>query len=351
MNAVSRLLGWWVGELARAVEPLVVRFGRPAGFVVVDTAGRYQAWRVSGREPVLLGTTDAADLAAADWVKKLKSRSFELRLETGQVLDRTLSLPAAGRQYVEAILRHQIERLTPWAADRVVFDYEIVEDAAPATDDQMRIRLVATARERVAAALAPLEALGLSPRAVGTAADPLGLATSIDLQDSSKTRRRDVLRRKVGIALAAFAALVVVAGGVQSWIVYDLTKRSEALDAAIEMRRSVIAEAVARAGASASHQQLAARKASALPMVLLIEELSKRIPTDTYLTELSIDGQTLRINGLSSRATELIALIEQSPMLSAAQFAAPTTRTEDGAADSFQILARLPGQDPQGDQP
>lgn len=351
MNPVSRFLGWWVDELARVVEPLVVRHGRPAGFVVVDTGGRYQAWRVNGRNPVLLGTADAADLGAADWARKLRSRPFELRLEAGRLLDRTLSLPAAGRQYLEAILRHQIERLTPWAADRVVFDYEIVEDGEAATDDQMRIRLVATARERVAAALAPLEAAGLTPRAVGTAADPLGQATSIDLQDSSKTLRRDALRRKVGIVLAAFAALAVLAGGVQSWLVYDLSVRSEALDAAIETRRAVITEAVARTSASAGHQQLAARKAAALPMVLLVEELSKRIPTDTYLTELSIDGQTLRINGLSSRATELIALIEQSPMLSAAQFAAPTTRTEDGAADSFQILARLPSQSQQGDQP
>ena len=342
MNPVSRFLGWWIDELARVVEPLFIRHGRPAGFVVVESGGQYQAWRVAGREPVLLGSVAAGELGSADWARKLKSRPFELRLEAGQLLDRTLSLPAAGRQYLEAILRHQIERLTPWAGDRVVFDYEVVDGGETGGDDQMRIRLVATAKERGSAALAPLEAAGLNARAVGTAADPLDQASTIDLQDSSKTQRRDALRRTVAITLAAFAALAVLAGGVQSWFVYDLTVRSETLDAAIETRRSVITEAVARTADSAGHQQLAARKASALAMVLLVEELSKRIPQDTYLTELSVDGQTLRINGLSTRAPELISLIEQSPMLSAAQFAAPTTRTEDGTSDSFQIVARLP---------
>lgn len=341
MISIGGAFGWWIGELARVLEPLAARHGRRAGFVLVESGGRYECWRISGRDATLLAAVPAGELATSDLAKKVRSRPVELRLDAAHVLDRTLSLPGASRQFLDAILRHQIERLTPWAADRVAFDYEIADAGDGSDEAQMRIRLVATAKETVARALAALEAAGLSAQAVGTAADPLDQASSIDLQDSSKTERRDALRRTVATGIAGFAAVAVLLGGFLSWQVYRLSGESGALSEAVDARRAVIAEAVARTASSADHQKLAARKARSLAMVLLLDELSRRIPQDTYLTELAVEGATVRINGLSAQAPELIAVIESSPMLSGAQFAAPTTRAEDGLADSFQIVARV----------
>ncbi len=340
MNAVVNFFKWWVEELARIIEPLTIRRGAAPAYVLVQDGERLICLRGGRRGMKEIGVVEAGAAAGSDVLKKLKNQTVELRLDQDMVLDKQLTLPSAGQQYMDAILRHQMERLTPWAADRVAFDY-VTDGAAPAAEGQVAIRLVATSRDTVAAALAPLEAAGIKPRSVGTAADPFDHQSPVDLQDVSKGERQSSLRRAVAVGMAAAAAIIVIVGGVQTWEMVRLSAESAEVQAAVEARRRVIAEAVARTTSSDEYRALAARKSSAVPMVVLLEELSKTIPANTYVTELNIEGSTVRINGMSSEVPALIELLEDAETLEAAEFGAPTTRNEKGGRDSFQIVVRI----------
>lgn len=348
MISVREVFRWWIEELARVVEPLALRGGARAAFVLVQTGERYTCLRAGRKGMTELGQVEADALGGSDVLKKWKNQQVEVRLDPDLVLDKHLKLPAAGQQYIEAILRHQIERLTPWTAEHVAFDYVVDDDKTAAAEGQVAIRLVATARETVDGILGPLGDLGIKPTKVGTAGDPIDQPSQIDLQDSGKLERVSSLRRAVAVTLGATAALLIVIGGVQSWRVYAAEKESSEIQQAIDARRALITEAVARTTASDEYRALAARKASALPMVVLLEELSKTIPENTYLTELNVEGNTVRINGSSSAATELIALLEDADALVDAQFGAPTTRSENGRSDSFQIVLRIDAQEGSG---
>jgi general secretion pathway protein L len=347
MNAVINFFKWWIEELARVIEPLTMRRGAAPAYVLVQDGGRFICLR-SGRKGMKeIGVVEAGAAADSDVLKKLKNQAVELRLDEDAVLDKELTLPSAGQQYLDAILRHQIERLTPWAADRVAFDY-VTAAGAPAGEGQVAIRLVATSRDTVAAALEPLAAAGIKPRSVGTAADPLDHQSPVDLQDDGKIERQSSLRRAVAVGMAAAAAIIVIIGGVQTWEVFRLSGESAQVQAAVEARRKVIAEAVARTTSSDEYRALAARKSSAVPMVVLLEELSKTIPVNTYVTELNVEGSTVRINGMSSEVPALIELLEDAETLEAAEFGAPTTRNEKGGRDSFQIVVRV--EDPEAEE-
>src|SRR5262249_23064422 len=74
---------------------------------------------------------------------------------------------------------------------------------------------------------------------------------------------------------------------------------------------------------------------------IVIEAVSRALPDAAYLTELHVEGVTLRMIGLTSDAASLIAPLEQSGHLADVHFFAPTTREADGALFRFHIEARV----------
>jgi general secretion pathway protein L len=72
--------------------------------------------------------------------------------------------------------------------------------------------------------------------------------------------------------------------------------------------------------------------------VLAVETLSKILPDDTYVTEVHVEGNKLRLTGTTRNAAALVGLIEQSGSFTRASFFAPTTRSPD-SAEHFNIEA------------
>jgi general secretion pathway protein L len=75
--------------------------------------------------------------------------------------------------------------------------------------------------------------------------------------------------------------------------------------------------------------------------VLVLEELSKRIPDDTFLAQLDYDGKTLQIQGESASASGLVELLEASPMFKDVGFKAQLTKIQGTSTDRFHIAAIL----------
>src|SRR5262249_10986541 len=83
-----------------------------------------------------------------------------------------------------------------------------------------------------------------------------------------------------------------------------------------------------------------ALKESSLVAAIAIEALSRGLPDNAYLTELNIDGTTVRLVGVAQDAPALVAPLEQSGQFTDVHFYAPTTRSADGARFIFHIEAR-----------
>jgi len=68
----------------------------------------------------------------------------------------------------------------------------------------------------------------------------------------------------------------------------------------------------------------------------ILKELTERIPQDAWLTEVSISGQRVIINGYADVATELIPILENSRLFHDVAFLSPVSKTRDGK-ERFRI--------------
>ncbi len=75
--------------------------------------------------------------------------------------------------------------------------------------------------------------------------------------------------------------------------------------------------------------------------MVVLEALSRILPDNTYVTELRVEGDRVRVTGITADAPSLIRLIEQSPNFSRAVFFAPTTRAPSDPGYRFHIEARI----------
>jgi general secretion pathway protein L len=73
----------------------------------------------------------------------------------------------------------------------------------------------------------------------------------------------------------------------------------------------------------------------------VIEALSRALPDNTYLTQLSLQNTTFHIVGLTADAPSLIAPLEHSHIFTDVHFFAPTTREPDGKHFRFYIEGRV----------
>jgi len=342
MLSVSAGFQSLVDELAGMLEALPLGAPRRPGFVLVERAGAYECYRLDRTGPTLVARGDLSELARTALPREVLSQPLEFRLDGSRVISKVLQLPAASRQYLDAIVAHQVERATPWAADRVVFDYVLADDPAPGTD-QISVRLVATSREVFDRAIERLAAAGLTPEVVGTSEDPLDQPSAVNLSRDRRSGRRAALRRAVIVGLCALAGLAILSSSLAAWRLYSVNADAAALQAEMSRTRQDIEAAMAGRVLSESRAALLARKRESMPTVILLERLSSLIPVSTYLTELTVDGQELRLAGLSGDAPTLIGMLEEADFLEGVRFAGPTIRDETAAQDRFEILARLVG--------
>ena len=89
------------------------------------------------------------------------------------------------------------------------------------------------------------------------------------------------------------------------------------------------------------HQLHRAEKDHYDAAVIVLEQLSNILPDHTYVTELRIEGDKLRLVGMPRDAPSLIGLIEQTRQFTRATFFAPTTRSPNESGERFHIEARI----------
>jgi Tfp pilus assembly protein PilN len=77
-------------------------------------------------------------------------------------------------------------------------------------------------------------------------------------------------------------------------------------------------------------------------IVTFLRELTDRIPPDAYLTAFRYRNGRIELDGFANRASELIQLLESSPMFRNVQFTSPTTAGQ-GGQERFSLVAEVEG--------
>jgi general secretion pathway protein L len=76
-------------------------------------------------------------------------------------------------------------------------------------------------------------------------------------------------------------------------------------------------------------------------LVVLIEDLSRLLPDDTFVSEMRFEKGKLWISGRTTDAASLLVLLGKSRRFSGASFFAPSSRTNQDKGEQFHIEASV----------
>ena len=325
-------LGWFVSP--RVVQ--IVEDDDGSAFSVrapEDDAG------TGDRIPFADGNVGGAVPASA--LKAVKGNRVEIILRPARFVIKQVELPRRAVEFLDGIIRAQIDRLTPWATGEAVFGWGRPVDNA--SDRISVITVVATARAMVRPFLQAASELGAASIAILTIPVDGGVAAGrIKVYDQSVRGMLDPARvsRMLLIVLIAAAAIASVAVAADMVVGDSLETQQLDLTRRINERRAALRLGQDNSARSAT-SLLDRRKRETPASVIVIEALSEILPDHTYVTELRVEGNKLQIVGVTRDAPGLIGLIEKSAHFSRATFFAPTTRAPSDPGERFHIEARI----------
>ncbi|HEY0180741.1 MAG TPA: PilN domain-containing protein [Dokdonella sp.] len=263
-------------------------------------------------------------------------------IPAGRVLTRTLSLPAAAEDNLRQVLSFEMDRQTPFKADQVYFDSRVIGHDASGRSVQVELVLLPRAQlDEEIGALPPgaNELDGVD----SWLAEPGGARRRVNLLPVERRVRRRDLRVPLNLGLAALAVLLVIVNMSES-----LANRSAALEA---MRAEVDRAGTEAKQVAALRKTLADsisganflndRKRKGPLTVALFNDLTARIPTDTFLERLQIDSKQVQLQGQAQEAAKLIALLGASPCLGNPGFSGQVQPDPRTGKERFQINADL----------
>jgi general secretion pathway protein L len=337
---LGRLWRWWLDEL-RGMLPWSSRRAaiRPDAVIVLYERGSARVAVRRRRGLNKLGTVRLGDgtrdepgshlgepVPAAILRAVRQSRlPVMLRLPAATGLVCRDLLPATAERDLSVIMAHKLDILTPWSADQVHFDQRI-EERRP--DGQLDVSIVVAPRAAVAEARRRLAAVGIEPRGVDLVEDDPWAAPTVDLLHAVPAASR---RPRWLLPVVIPVMIAVVAGGVvltqlileRQGLIAERRSHAEALEQHLadvpELRTTL--DALRNETRFVAQQQ----RQAVSPLVVL-EALSRLLPDTVWLSDLSLQGNMLTINGFADDAPAVVALVEGSPFFSNAEFRSPSTR-------------------------
>lgn len=344
---------WWTGELSRAM---------PERLSAWRGVGGLPALALEGGEVVLVEPREAAGAAsrvavdtldptrARAAVRALLERAGETRgrvraaLAANEALVRRVTMPAATEENLAQVLAFEMDRLTPFRADDVYYDYRVAaRDPAAGT---LSVLLAVARRDVVDARVAALRQLGLNVQGVSVRDDPTTGAAPLDLLPSDQRGERESGRERMlrRVLLALVVALFLAALLLPVW-----RKRQAVLVLLPQMGQAAgqaqATDALARdlERQVADYNFLLGKKHSNPPALAYLEDLSRLLPDNTWVQQLDLkqSGRTreVQISGETPSSSKLIELLSQSQLLQNPQTRGTVTRGTQPGTERFMIAA------------
>jgi general secretion pathway protein L len=345
ISELKELFGEWIAAVARAINSIASRVMPQRQILLIEGDGNTFTAKTA---PVKKGAA-LPDVSfrlsngrpnpslPADWEAALRGSRVEVLLKSDHVLFRSLEFPRRAVDFLDGMIRAQIDRLTPWTANDAVFSWS---EPSNTSNERIELTLAATSKSRIQPLVRLASDLGAA--SVAAFAEPPAGEGALGKFKVFETSLQSTLGRTVdvprilrvallctGLAAVASLGLAAYAGSALDGEQQQLLRRTAERRASLRLNQNAV-------GGSAQ-SLLAKRKQTTPSSVMVLEAISRVLPDSTYVTELRIEGDKVQVVGISQDAPSLIRLMEQSPQFSRATFFAPTTRAQSDPGERFHI--------------
>lgn len=346
-SALPGFLRWWGNELVPLV-PVRWRSAFAGGqrWYVVERMAEGWRLRRAGEGTSLADIADvdppedrAGLLAHALAEADPTDRRIALVLPATQVLRRRLVLPLAARDNLRQVVGFDLDRQTPFRAEDI--HYGVRELQETGTEGRFVAELAATPRATLDPLLDELVALGIHPDRVDVGEG--NALAGVDLLPPARAPRRVDRRRRLNAALAAAIVLLVFAA-MAAWL-HNRNVALETMTATVESMRADAQRVSAlrqRLTESAGASGFLARRKTESPSILpVLEELTHRLPDDTWLERFTLNatGQ-LGFQGQSPQAARLIDALKGARTIGEPSFQGTIQSDPTSGKERFYMQAK-----------
>ncbi len=342
---------WWTGELlsflpprwreALAVEQaclLLSATGEGVSLELERATRRTVLLELDG-EPAGWSQRFVADID-----DNLRELPLVFGLPAARVLRRTLSLPVAPLENLDAVLGFELDRQTPFKPEQVYFASRVLRQDAGAK--QVQVELVVVPRTVLDDAVAAVSGLAERLAAVDVL-DGRGQRLGVNLLPVERRARQPRTQPLIQFGLLCASVVLVFFG--LSQVVENRRAAVAEMEALVQSQRERAREVGALRAqledAAAAANFLAVQKQTQASMVLLLDEVTQRLPDDTFLTRLSVSGNQVSLSGYSAQALKLVGELQKSGVLKDAALNGGVQQEPRVSRDMFTINATY-GPDP-----
>jgi general secretion pathway protein L len=348
ISEFKALFGDWIAAVADAVEVAAGRVVRSRRILLDEGEDGLFTARMapSKSRPALPDASFRFDgnrtdpPLPAEWIGAFRGSRVEAQLQSRHVMACKLDFPGQAGDFLDGMIRAQVDRLTPWTVNDAVFGWSAPVTAA---NERIEVAFAATSKVKVQPLLQFVQATDAASVAIFGAAvvgsDPPVRIKLLDkpLQSAvGSTLSIPRLLRTIllGAGIAAAASLMIAA-------YLENTMQSEQGDLQRQISQRRAALRLDSSGTGSALGLLAKRKQTTPSSIMVLEAISRALPDTTYVTELRIEGDKVQVVGMTQDAPSLIRLMEQSPQFTRATFFAPTTHAANEPGERFHIEAHL----------
>lgn len=260
----------------------------------------------------------------------------EVAVPAEKLLRKQIQLPLAAEENLREVLGFEMQRQTPFRAEQVYFNYHVAARRPQA--QQIAVELCVVPRSVLGPVLDPLGEWDLVPVSGDVGSDRDDSVFAFVSEAAGQRSSSGLHRGLLAANLLLLAAVVAI----------PLTQQQRHLDA---LRAQLDEVRAAATMASELQEQidlrqlrsryLFAQKAGRPASVELLEELSRRLPDDTWLFRVEVRDGKVHLQGTSTAASALIAELEDSHFLEDVRFASPVTQDGASGRERFHLSARV----------
>lgn len=287
--------------------------------------------------PIELAPSQRSDVALRSYAENSGKRQVVLRIPQQQAVRRRFSLPAAVAENLERVVPSELDRLTPFSAEQVFFDFTAKPSEHKA--GMLDIDLAVILRRSCEPWVARLTELGIKPQVIDIEQAWPGQNL---LPQALRPRKK-----RGAFVLNLFLATLVLALALTALGIPLYQKREVVLalgDAermAQKRANQVVSLRTAVAESRESSRRVVDKRLSAIPVVEIIAELTRIMPDNTWVQNMDIDAGKIQLRGETSQASSLIGLLETSKLFRDVAFSSPVVQVPRSDKERFHLSAKL----------
>ncbi len=271
-----------------------------------------------------------------------KGEEVVISVDLERCLVRQVKLPQSAMGKIGAILDLDLARLTPFAPGDVFSGW--INHGPFGADSNLNIDHVIIRKDIIAGAIEAVRNRGAKPTGIFVR-DGTGPALPLALAIDGSPFRASLMKLWTRLTAASFSALVL---GAATFAAVVLVRQSQILES-IEAQNVSIEKDAAEVRGRLEHIKaksseilsLQARKSGTATRLEIIEELSRALPDDAFLSGVSMDSNRLVVDGSAKSPEPLISLLETSAVFQNVSFVSPVFRNPGEEKSHFSIRLEL----------